>query len=40
MEEETNVFEFDQKNKQRSIKNILSKKKISKYELDQIFANE
>jgi hypothetical protein len=39
MEEETlDLMDIDPMNKQRNIKNILSKKKISKYELDEIFA--
>ena len=39
-DENVNFFDLDDKNKQRSVKNILSKKKLSKYELDQIFAGE
>ncbi len=38
MENETNFLELDEKNRQRNVKNILSKRKISKYELDEIFA--
>lgn len=37
-EEEMNLMDMDPLNKQRNIKNILSKRKISKYELDEIFA--
>ena len=36
--EDFNLMEFDPNNKQRNIKNILSKRKVSKYELDEIFA--
>ena len=38
-ENNTQLMELDDKNKQRSVKNILSKRKLTKYELDQIFAN-
>ena len=36
--EDFGLMEFDPNNKQRNIKNILSKRKVSKYELDEIFA--
>lgn len=36
--EEIGLMEYDPNNKQRNIKNILSKRKVSKFELDEIFA--
>jgi hypothetical protein len=39
MEEEVDMMvEIDPNNRNRSFKNILSKKKISKYEMDEIFG--
>lgn len=39
MEEEHNMIEeIDANNKNRSFKNILSKKQVSKWELDEIFG--
>jgi hypothetical protein len=37
-EEDMDMMDFDPMNRQRNIRNILSKRKISKYELDEIFA--
>ena len=37
--DEPDMLGLDEKNKQRSLKNILSKRNVSKYELDEIFAN-
>ncbi|MEM4755813.1 MAG: hypothetical protein QW594_01640 [Candidatus Woesearchaeota archaeon] len=36
---QTLFIELDEKNRQRNSKNIISKKKVSKYELDEIFAH-
>lgn len=39
MEEDIDMMaEIDPNNKSRSFKNILSKKKVSRYELDEIFG--
>jgi hypothetical protein len=39
MEEDVDMMaEIDPNNKGRSFKNILSKKKVSRYELDEIFG--
>lgn len=37
-DEGMDLLDMDPQNKQRSIKNILSKRKLSRYELDEIFA--
>ncbi|MGM5485209.1 MAG: hypothetical protein ACQEP1_05045 [Nanobdellota archaeon] len=37
-EEEQSMFDVDPMNKGRSYKNILSKEKVSKHELDEIFG--
>jgi tRNA nucleotidyltransferase (CCA-adding enzyme) len=38
MEGSLNLMDIDPMNKQRNIKNILSKRKLSRFELDEIFA--